>query len=58
MVGGRERGRGKLNPKEFAYHSGRIGGEMRLAAKRVPETIAKREGSWSSNAFYGIREGE
>lgn len=55
-VGGKWRveGRGagaRLIPEEFALHSGRIGGATRLAAKRVPEAVIKKEGRWSSDAF-------
>lgn len=49
-----EEGRGagaRLNPKEFALHSGRIGGATRLAARGVPEAVIKKEGRWASDSF-------
>ena len=55
-VGERWKGEGRgagarLIPEEFALHSGRIGGATRLAARRVPEAVIKKEGRWSSDAF-------
>ena len=55
-VGGnwRDEGRGvraRLIPEEFALRSGRIEVATRLAAKRVPEAVIKKEGMWSSDAI-------
>ena len=55
-VGGRwrEEGRGagaRLIPEEFAFHSRRIGGATRLAARGVPEVVIKKEERWPSDSF-------
>ena len=61
-VGGkwRDEGRGagaRPIPEEFAFHSKRIAGATRLAAKRVPEVVIKDEGRRSSDAFMVYKRG-
>ena len=50
----REEGKGagaSLTPEEFALHSGRIEGSTRLATRRGPEAVIRKEGRWSSDSF-------
>jgi len=56
FVGRKWKGEGRgvganLDPKEFALHSGRIGGATRLAAMGVPDWMIQKEGRWKSDAY-------